>query len=336
MSSIREISKVAGCSVATVSRALRGDTAVRPEKAQAVLHAAKQLGYHRDNHLGEMMSAIRRRTGNTFQGKLGLIWPGHRKVWMKDGSSQEIRAALFKRAKALHFSIEEFFLHPEEHLHSFAQFSRRGMHGLIFYTPSSMVRGLRSGIDLSKFSCVVIGCGLEHPEVNRVVVDSYAGMRTALLHARAIYGSKIAALWDFSSEQAIDRASEAAFLAFHPAGQAAARELFLDYTRLAPVPIRRLFLKYEIRCLILFQNVAPPQWMSSLVESKHWIGINHPLQKKGFGWVEFENECLGTRTVDLVVAGIHLDRSRDGATRQTVMIPPKWHGISSTKPSLRS
>jgi len=162
MSSLRAISEATGLSVATVSRALRGDHNVRNRTSEKVLRTADLLGYKRNQHLGEMMSAVRLRTSGSFHGNLALIWPAQKRFWGGDRPLREMRAAAFRRAAELHFAMDELFFSPKNHRNLRDILLSRGVHGLIFSTPSSIVNGFEIPMDLAGFSCVALGSGLEN------------------------------------------------------------------------------------------------------------------------------------------------------------------------------
>ena len=48
MATIRDVAKAAGVSIATVSRALNGNTHLAADTRQKVLAAAEELGYQKD------------------------------------------------------------------------------------------------------------------------------------------------------------------------------------------------------------------------------------------------------------------------------------------------
>ncbi len=313
-----------GLSIATVSRALRGSEKVRGRTSRRILEAAGRLGFERNPHLGEMMSAIRRKSTGAFQGNLALIWPESRRYWTRDRPLKEMRAAVFRRAKELRYTLDELYFSSQSPETLQKILINRGIHGLILCCPSTIVSGFRVPMDFSGFSCASLGTGLSDPIIDRVLFDTYAAMRLAVSETSKFFGTGVAALWDFSSEAATGQTARAAFLAYHPAGPAVANELFQDPKRMNRAGFSNALKKHAIRCLILFPRLRPPVWIADSIPAGNMVWINYPPRKQCFGWVDLQNQFAGARVVDLVNSKIHTNQTGTSLAAQSVLIPPAW------------
>lgn len=324
MPSIRDIADATGFSVATVSRALRDDPKVRKNTREEILKIAATLGYQHNPHIGQLMSAIRRRSSDSFHGNLALIWPTEKEEWKKDVPLKHMRSGIFTRAAEIGFSISEFSFAAQPVAKLRRVLISRGINGVIISVPSSIVGGFDVEMDLSGFSCVALGSGLSSPMLERVLFDTYNGMRLALGATAKEFGTGVAALWDYSSDAATHYTAKASFLVHHPGGPAFAEPLFLDINSLSKSDTIQLLRSQKIKSLLLFPRFQPPQWILNEIPAKNLVWFNRPPKKTCFGWVDHGNRLLGKWVVDLVSAKISLNETGVPDNYHVVFIPPKW------------
>lgn len=324
MPSIRDIADATGVSVATVSRALRGDPKVKKHTSGLVLKAAATLGYRHNPHIGQLMSAIRRRSNSSFHGNLALVWPTDREEWKSDVPLKHMRDGIFTRAAEIGFSVSEFNFASQPVAKLRRVLISRGINGVIISVPSSIVGGFDVEMDLSGFSCVALGSGLNSPQLERALFDTYNGMRLALAATGEKFGKGVAALWDFASDAATHHTAKASFLVHHPGGPALAAKLFLDIHSLHQEETLELLHRHSIRSLLLFPRFQPPQWILRQIPAKNLVWFNRPPRRTCFGWVDHGNRLLGKWVVDLVSAKISLNETGVPDNHHVVFIPPKW------------
>lgn len=101
--SIRQIAEVVGCSTATVSLSLRGDTRIAQTTREAIRDAAQRLGYKRDPVLSSL-AAKRFRPGESFKGAGVVV--------LTDGLS----TGSVRYKHDLLQAISEFGYRPEEYV----------------------------------------------------------------------------------------------------------------------------------------------------------------------------------------------------------------------------
>ncbi len=324
MASIRNIAETTGLSVATVSRALRDDPKVKEATRRVVLKCAAELGYQRNPHVGQLMSAIRRRSNESFHGNLALIWPTGREEWRRDVPLKQMRSGILSRAKEIGFAISEFNFEAQPAAKLRRILISRGINGIILSVPSSIVGGFDVKMDLSGFSCVALGSGLGSPNLERVLFDTYTGMRLALGATAEQFGSGVAALWNFESDAATHYTAKASFLVHHPAGPAQAEQLFRDIATVGRDEFKDMVQRHRIQSLLLFPRYEPPQWVLDEIPLSNLVWFNNPPRKNYFGWVDHGNKLLGRWVVDLVSSKISLNETGVPESYQTVFVPPKW------------
>ncbi len=328
MTTLKQVALLAGTSITTTSRALRGDRRILPDTKERIFNAATALGYQRNSHVGSMMAALRRRTSGAFHGNLALLWPEERAYWKTDRSIREMRAAILRRTGELNFSIDEFSLsaQPPEALHAILK--NRGIRGVIVSAPSSLARALTTSFDFTGFACTAIGSGLTSPKMDSVLFDTYAAMRLAIEHTKFQFDAGIAALWDTASEESTFQAARSAFLVFHPAGPVEAAELFWDYHTIKAPTVRRLIQSRAIKSVICFPGMPLPPWMKGLIAPENCVWFNHPPKRARFGSIDMNNQATGFLAVDVLAGKLFEHQLGLPDTPVRTLVAPSWKEVS--------
>jgi DNA-binding LacI/PurR family transcriptional regulator len=185
---MRDIARIAGVHQTTVSRALRNDDRL-PESTRARIRAiAEQLGYRTNPLVAALVAARRQRHPSEFQPTLAYV------VWHDASVREEPPRRLVLRREYLRgareaaerqgFRVEEFELGTgglsEERLNQVLQ--TRNIHGLIL-APLNSARGQYT-LNWPRFGTVVIEFTFAEPAFDRVVHDSYGGMRRIMEECR--------------------------------------------------------------------------------------------------------------------------------------------------------
>jgi DNA-binding LacI/PurR family transcriptional regulator len=101
-----KIARDLGISTSTISRSLRGDSRVRPEKRDWVIREVKRRGYVANSYLGKVMSSVRKGDTHSFRGTVGLLWTGCEP--RSDTRLRDLRAGVLERAEESDFAVDEF------------------------------------------------------------------------------------------------------------------------------------------------------------------------------------------------------------------------------------
>lgn len=328
---LREIAEMVHVSKATVSRALRGDHAVKQGTRARILAAANELSYSRNPLIGRVMSEMRRQQSNAFRGNLGLVWADHVPGPRSDRRLLTIQSGVRHRAEELGYVINEFAAAERSPESLMRVLWHRGIQGLLLAVPSFQKRKAYVRFDLKKFCCVVLGSGLVHPPLHTVRFDYFQAMRISLHHARHAFGSGIAAVWDDQTNRRSHHSSHASFVINHPGGIDLGRELFLDHTKLTFKTLRSLVKRHNIQSLICESAVVLPEGTEDLIPPENCIFFKRPRGKAYFGWIDTRNELMGSWSVDLLTTKLgQWDLGLPEAC-QTVLVPPHWMGREISK-----
>lgn len=318
MPSMRDLAISLGVSVATVSRALRGDPAVRKETRDLVCSTAEAQGYRRNAFVGSFMSSIRKSTAGQFKANIGLLW-GHR-TKSGDRRLEQIRAGVFARAEEQGYSLSEFDLAAYRTQSMARILYNRGISGVLLAVPSFTPGKAYLRFDFSKFCFVSLGWGLFRPMLHTVRFDYFQAIRLALHHTRHAFGGRIAAVWDEITDLRSHRAAQASFLIHHPDGPGKAHKLFLNSKTLTP----EIMSSNRIECLLVSAGVTLPAWISGMITDSHIVRFEHPGTRDCFGWVDTQNTLLGNWGVDLLTSKLASHEKGIPESCQVMLVPPMW------------
>lgn len=178
MSSVREIARLTGVSVSTVSRALNNNPAVREETREKVLAAANDTGY---------VASVGRRSTS----QIGLVYAGAQSLGSPfdsalvggligglDDARLDLVILNLLRDKAGDESYSQFFM-------------RKGVRGVVVRT-TSLTRHVCEAIAEEKFPMIVVGERFENHGVSYIDCDSHDESRRAIEYLIALGHTQIA------------------------------------------------------------------------------------------------------------------------------------------------
>ena len=321
---IRRVSKESGFSLATVSRALRGDPKVREQSRLHIEETARRLGYNPNPLVRQVMSSCRRRNTQVFRGNLALLVKNVSQDSLADRRRRDVVKAASAAAEIAGFSVDTFDLdhHSTDGIQRI--FDSRNIQGVLVFMPSVGGKKVRLRLNTASRVWVSAGWGLWVPQFDTVRGDYYQVIRLALHHAKRTFSSGIAAIWDFPTDAVAHNVARASFLAHHPGGNQMASKLFLSLDKLGEKQFANLVKKYSLRCLILESSIAPPDWLARHVPHEGWIWCRDPGDQPYFGRIDHQNSLMGEWGVNLLTAKIQMGHSGVPAYSQTILVPPRW------------
>ncbi len=326
---LRELALAAGVSIASVSRALGGKSKVTAEKRLKIQAIARKMGYQPNLHVGQMMSSIRSKRGQTFRGNIALVWWEDSSARRSDRRISDIRLGAVQRAGELGYHLDEFDLcdHSPQALRRIID--SRGICGILVFSPS--FSGSKTwGMALDDLACVSLGWGLWEPPLDVVRFNYFEAMRLALHHASVSFHGKIAAIWDVRTDQTAHNSVRGCFFANHSAGPEIAGKLFFDLTKITPKSMAAAVRKHSIECAILHSTFVPPEWLGDLIPEKNWIWFRDSGTREFFGRIDPQNTILGRWGVSLLNSKVQANDGGIPIDRQTLLVPPRWVPGSST------
>jgi len=183
--SVRQIAKLTGLSPSTVSLALNGSPKLLKETRDAVLKAAKRVGYRRNAKVTELMSHVRISRGPKREACLGVIsFYDEARPWEKSAHLSRIYDGMTARADALGYRLEPLWLRaPGMTYRRFrSMLDARGVEGLVCFGSPNLDEDFPDELD--HYAIVTQGLSIKTP-LHRVVSHVYNDMWRALnrLHA---------------------------------------------------------------------------------------------------------------------------------------------------------
>lgn len=323
--SVRHIASLTGLSAATVSRSLRGDLKVAASTREKVLQAAKEVGYGHNPLIGRMMSTLRRRDSQTFRGNLAVLVKSLRSELLEDTRVKDVVQGAFRRAKELGFAIDRSNLDETAPSPLQRILFARGVVGVLVFMPSFGGSPESLDMDFSQFCCVAAGWGLWKPEMDTVHVDYHQTIRLILENSIPTFGSGIAAIWDFATDEASHRVAKGAFLTHHSGGVSSAEKLFLSRQEVSRELLTKLVQKHKIQSVILGSSYKPPDWLAEVIPRQNWVWCRDPGSTPHFGWVNYQNQLLGEWGINLLAAKLQMNQTGLPDSRQSVLVPALWN-----------
>jgi LacI family transcriptional regulator len=176
----RDLSKAAGVSQPTVSRALRGDPRISAATRERVQALAKKMGYVPNPLISALMSSQRRSRRRTQEVVAFLTSFRTRDDWKTNATHREFHEGAQKQAARYGYEMEDFWLRePRMTSRRMSEiFFHRNVHGVVV-GPLPTGRGHLS-LEWSGIAAVAIGYSMIRPRLHRVSHDNFGGMRNLL------------------------------------------------------------------------------------------------------------------------------------------------------------
>lgn len=325
---MRDVAAAAGVHHTTVSLALRHDRRITDATREHIVRVAGQLGYKLHPLLSAYASARRaRQTPASISGTtLAFIM----RADCKEDARQEHFRGAQAAAEAQGYSLEPFVvgqagLSPAR-LNTIL--ITRNIHGLII-APLPEAHG-HFQLDWQEFSSVIIEYTFTDPALDRVVHDSYAGMRLALAKCRERGCWRVGLVLTKTGYERTEGLNDAAFWKEQKSEDkpfAAISPLHLG--QWDDLLFMAWFLKYKPdaiitsrHCILGAQAVLEKQGVS-IPSDVSLINLNF-LPPSPFSGIDQSNHELGATASRMVIDKLNRNDRGVPAVRQTVLIPGQW------------
>lgn len=318
---MRDLAKGLGLSVATVSRALRGDPSVKAETKEAIFASARELGYEFNPYVGQLMSAMRRKQGESMKGNLALIWYDGFPHPL-DKPNKDLQRAAMVRADELGYCMDEMDRRQYTGKALVKILGNRGVRGVLISPPSRLGK-VHLNLQLDEFACVSMGWSLYSPAFHCVRFDHFQAVRLALHHAKRRFGSAVAALINFRIDRRADHLFRGSFLAHHPGGPVMASSLLFDTIRFNRTKFVNALKAGRIKGLISHDEQNLPHGLLTLIPKENIIYLDDKTQATRYGSVDCRYDLLSRRAVDLLVATLQQNERGVPISPVTVLVPPR-------------
>jgi LacI family transcriptional regulator len=187
MLTIKEIARSCGFSPSTISYALRDNPRIPEVTREKIKAVAKEMGYQRDAHLGQLMAHLKNRSQRTAASP--IVWlnsttnPNH---WHETPWAREYYESASQRAKDQGFALNEVWVHDQKIPHSRLDevLKARGTQGLLLSTPLKD-QDWTQWIDWNAYATVILDDPFALPQFDHVYALYCANMRMAVEQALA-------------------------------------------------------------------------------------------------------------------------------------------------------
>jgi LacI family transcriptional regulator len=331
---LQQIARAAGCSLATVSYALRGDLKIRPATRARVQQVAEQLGYRPNPRFSALMSHIRNARPVAAGERIAFVWVHtSRRLTAENLYLRLVFEGARARAERLGFALEEFWTDDPGMTARRLQeiIVARGITGVLLSPVLTPETALALDWDWSRFAAVVIGNVTWTPELHHVGHHHFLAMRTALAELAKLGCARPAAIVDAVIDERAKHAWTAAFLAHHPQ-PARARQL-LQLAKSKRPPGLGTWLDQSGADALIVSAVA--QLSAPGVRA---VCREKQLQVVSLRWAEGLpaaiagidqcDDLLGSQAVELLIAQLHHNERGPPRHPGMMLFPGRWVAAS--------
>lgn len=330
--SLNDIALAAGVSKMTVSRVLRNQRKVASETREAVLAAAKKLGYVPDPQVTRLMQHLKSYKSQPITETIAFLWPDATRHEVATNPYLKLMAAgAERRARELGFSIEHFWLTDSGMTQRRVDkiIAARGIEGVIV---GLLAHHAHLEIELSwDRLCTVMLCeGHLAPPFHKVKHSHYDGMATAHRELAALGYQRIGLQLDELLAERLNHSYEASFLVQHPLGINDAQSFLLLKKNLSKQDFGAWIKEAEPEVILSLECPQLRDWLKS---------ISTPLSKRiklaTLNWIDEKPDSdfigvnqdfaqLASNAVDLITA--HMLRNDHGipASPKLVLSEGTW------------
>lgn len=328
MITLQQIARAAGCSLATVSYALRNDPRIRPEKRKAIQALAAQLGYRPNPRFSALMSHIRNSRPVAAGERIAFVWVHTpRAESERDPFLQRVFVGAKARAETLGYGLEQFW--TAERGMTDRRLSQvmksRGIVGVLL-SPVMHEAEVTLDLDWPCFAPAVIGSARWNPELHHAGHHHYLAMRMALERLAAAGCRRPMAILEAAVNERARRAWEAAFAVFHPGRRAATESLWIGLPG-----DRRAILRRIKACrpdaVVVSAHALVEQLRSKDVPlpgdapiiTLHWLPTAPEI-----GGIDQSYDRVAANAVDLVVSQLNSNELGVPALPRMLLFPGRW------------
>lgn len=323
MTSMREIARELGVSVAMVSRALSGASGISESSKARVLEGVREMGYRTNPLGGRLMSHYRKRGDGEGLGTLALLTATS---WEKDqrmGRFGEFLNGVNEAAQRNEFSVDRFALDDFQPRRLEQVLLNRGIAAAVV-APSLESTSVALPIQFDQITCVLTGWGWSAPAYHRVAVDHGQAVLLALEQARSLCGPRVAALFHPSTDERARKIPSAVFLANHPMGFSKGSKLLFWN-----IPSHRKRLQHLL-------NTTPPDAIlvsnpeltvgiyTDLRNPPACISLDGPTSDLSIGYIDQKYALLGTWAVEMLLSSLFLAEKGVPKDQKVLLVEPQW------------
>jgi len=323
----------------TVSLVFRNHPSIPAETREAVLRAAKQLGYKRHPLLAALMSTRLRVSPSTGSPVLAFLtdFDGANR-WKESPTAVQMFDGAQARATELGFRLEVFWLgDPSVRPARLAEILKaRNIHGVLL-APTHQPRGLLR-FDFEPFATVGLGVSSETSGMLSVTHDHFSAMHTALLQCEQMGFRRPAIVLTMAANDIVRDKWLGAHALYTGNGRTLNR-LPTWVTPFEPVKLENWLRKVKPDVLVgTFDDRFRP-WLRSkgyrVPGDLALISLSLPVGEKFYAGIYQRSPVIGARAVDLLIGALNHNDSGLLPMRQVLQVEGEWRsGPSLPTPAL--
>ncbi len=325
---MQQIADVVGCSRMAVSLALRNSPKISPATIARIRKVADELGYRPNPMVSALMTQLRH--GRTVKRPTTLAYVTAYPTedgWRQPGLFTEFHAGVKRRAEALGYTVEEYWLRRpglSEKRFCDVLFARNILGLVIAPLPSG---GGTLALDWPRFACAAIGYSVSSPSIHRASNDQYSTIRLAVAELTRLGYRRIGLALTRDDDERVKHNWSAGMLVEQSMLPAAQRVPLL----LADGSFDQAFatwFKQHRPDVILTQSWQCGRVLKELgVRVPEEVGLaSLGVTEAGAQWAGINQnaELVGAAAIDLVDAQLRRNECGIPVHQKTVIIPGHW------------
>ncbi len=329
---IRDVAKVAGVSVMTVSRSLRDEPKVAAETRARVLKAAQDLCYRPDPHLARMMKLVRSKKHISIRAVIAVI--------REEVSDDQFRSqpyqfvpleAIRSRALGHGYEVEEFWLGRDGLTPKRLQkiLYARGIEAVIVSPQSAKLPC--SQLDYSSFATAAFGYALNDSTMDLSATNMNLGIQIAASELRRRGYRRIGVAITRWIDERVQRGYSSGFFQFQNDIPHA------DHVPMLFLPDKHLargfnvfsewYQQHKPDAIISFDTFVPKWLLRLKLKTPDDIGfVVHDLTSEmtGFAGMNHRRDQLAASAIDLVVMQLSQHQDMPISVPRQILISPEW------------
>ena len=325
---MQQIADVVGCSRMAVSLALRNSPKISAATIARIRKVADELGYRPNPMVSALMTQLRHSRTVKRPTTIGYVtaYPTE-DGWRQPGLFTEFHTGAKKRAEALGYTLEEYWLRRpglSEKRFCDVLFTRNVLGLVIAPLPSG---GGTLALDWPRFATAAIGYSVTSPNIHRASNDQYSTIRLAVAELTRLGYRRIGLAMPRDGDERVKHNWSAGMLVEQSMIPAERRVPLL----LADGPFEDAFAAWFSRCrpdAVLTQSWQCGRALKELgVRVPEDVGIaNLGVTAGEAEWAGMNQnaELVGAAALDLVDAQLRRNECGIPAQQQTLVIPGHW------------
>ncbi len=335
---MRDIAKVAGVSVTTVSYALRGHSSIPPATTARIRKCAQEMGYRANPLVSAFVSCVRH--GRTLKTPTTIALLSMYREPMQGNTQRQLRyQGALDRCREFGFNLE--LVEPalmglsEARLAAFLRYNNYA--GILIGT--TPVIGTTLHIDWNDFPVVTLGYILNEPGIDRVRINHIQGIQIAFERLTGLgYQNVALATFHNSSARIRDRYIAAAAICNRSRPRSKRHPVLLtSHADLTAKSLLQWLRKHRVDAFIdagqkhfgkLLREAGIPIPGEIAYATSNWSPSH-----QGFAGVDQCPAEVGAAGVDMLISKIYANECGILPQQRTMLIAPRWRDGPSAPPA---